>query len=202
MMSNEIPSPRRRLSPEARRREIIQVARGLFAEHGQDVSTADVAAAAGITRALVHHYFPGIDALRDAVAMEIARNAGTVLRSAPHASLKKRVQTNVAAFLDAVEANRDAWLATVGAEVAHTPAGLALRQAILERMIANNADTFDDTPWARLCLTGYMGFTDAIVRDWILNDGSRTQAYQALTETLLHLLKHTIPAGQQHQRPR
>ncbi len=192
----------RRLDPEARRRQIIQIARQLFAERGRDVSTADVAAAAQITRALVHHYFPGIDALRDAVAMEIAESAATMLARAPDRAIEQRVRHNVNAFLDAVEANRYAWLTTVGADGgSQTPAGRTLRKAILERMLANNADTIEDTPWARLCLTGYMGFTDAVLRHWILEHGSRAEAQEALTETLLHLLTHTIPTGGHTARP-
>jgi AcrR family transcriptional regulator len=193
------PQPRRRLSPEARRRQIVEVARGLFAQsRDEPVSTADVARAAGVTRALVHHYFHGIEELRDAVAMEIVASAAALVEPAPDGSLEDRVRANLATFLDGVEANRDAWLATVGTEGGSTtPAGRALRQAMLERMLANNADTIDDTPWARLCLTGYIGFTDAIIRQWVLDTGSREQAERALAETLLHLLRVTIPAGQQ-----
>lgn len=171
------------------------MARALFAESREEpVSTADVAAAAGVTRALVHHYFHGIEELRNAVAMEIARSAAAMLGPTQNVSIEERVRSNISALLDAVEANRDAWLATVGGEAgASTPAGRALRQAMLERMLANNADTIDDTPWARLCLNGYIGFTDAIVRNWVLEHGSREQAEYALSATLLHLLRHTIP---------
>ncbi len=49
---------RQRLSPELRRQQIIDAARSLFAERPLDqVSTADVANAAGCSRALVHNYF-------------------------------------------------------------------------------------------------------------------------------------------------
>ena len=42
----------------------------------------------------------------------------------------------------------------------------------------------------------YVGFTDAIVRQWVLEDRSRHEAERALTATLLHLLQETIPSGQ------
>lgn len=197
-MSNKTQLHRRRLTPEARRHQIIQIARALFAEGREaPITTADVAAAAGVTRALVHHYFHGIEELRDAVAMEIAQSAASLLQTDPGQSLEERVGANVHAFLDAVEANRDAWLATVGGdEGANTPAGRALRQGMLERMLANNAETIDDTPWARLCLRGYIGFSDAAVREWVLEHGSRRDAERAMTATLLHLLQTTIPDGQ------
>lgn len=101
--------------------------------------------------------------------MEIVQSAASLLGPDRGASLEQRVRGNVEAFLDAVEINRDAWLATVGGVGgAETPAGRALRRAMLERMLANNAETIDDTPWARLCLNGYIGFTDAVVRQWVL----------------------------------
>jgi AcrR family transcriptional regulator len=197
-VSNKIPRPPRRLTPEARRRQILTAARALFAEHReQSVSTADVAVAAGVTRALVHHYFHGIEELRDAVAMEIAQSAAPLLAPDHGVSIEERVRANVSTFLDAVEANRDAWLATIGGEGgANTAAGRALRQAMLERMLTNNADTIDDTPWARLCLNGYIGFSDAIVRQWVLEHRPRAEAERALSATLLHLLQETISAGQ------
>lgn len=185
------------MSPEARRLQIVEVARALFAEaRDEPVTIADVAAAAGVTRALVHHYFHGIDDLRDAVAMEIVRSTAAMLDPGRSMPLEERVRVNIRTLLNAVDANRDAWLATVGGEGgATTPAGRALRRAMLERMLTNNADEIDDTPWARLCLTGYIGFTDAIIRQWVLEQGARQDAEAALTATLLHLLRHTIPEG-------
>lgn len=49
---------RRRLTPERSRQEILDAATALVAEHGPDaVTLAQVAAAAGVTRGLVSHYF-------------------------------------------------------------------------------------------------------------------------------------------------
>jgi len=49
---------RRRRSPEQARQEILDAATGLVAAHGPDgVTLARVAAAAGVTRGLVSHYF-------------------------------------------------------------------------------------------------------------------------------------------------
>ncbi|MFC8598233.1 TetR/AcrR family transcriptional regulator [Isoptericola sp. NPDC057191] len=49
---------RRRLAPERSRQQILDAATALVAEHGPDaVTLAQVAAAAGVTRGLVSHYF-------------------------------------------------------------------------------------------------------------------------------------------------
>jgi AcrR family transcriptional regulator len=198
-MPNNTSIPGRRLTPEARRRQIIEATRALINEQPDlSFSTADVAAAAGVTRALVHHYFHGIDELRQAVAYEVARGAATILGAGPGTPVAARVRANVDAFLDALDANRNIWLATIAADgeaAADKPAGRLLRQTILEQILKNNADLITDTPWARLCLTGYIGFSDAICKQWVRGEISRPDVAQALTETLLHLLLHTIPAG-------
>jgi AcrR family transcriptional regulator len=49
-----------RKNPDARRAEIVGVARGVFADEGYaSVSLADVAASLGVSKALLYHYFPG-----------------------------------------------------------------------------------------------------------------------------------------------
>jgi hypothetical protein len=68
-----------------------------------------------------------------------------------------------------------------------------LREAFLERILANNTDLITDTAWTRLCLAGYVAFSEAIARRWLLGQASREDAQRALTDTLLRLLLETIP---------
>ena len=108
------------------------------------------------------------------------------------------VRRNVGALLDVVDANRHVWLATIAVEgdsAPGQPAARLFRESMLQQMLANNADLFEDTSWARLCLTGYLGFCDAACRRWVLGEATRGEVETALIETLLHLLKKTIPRG-------
>ena len=57
---------RKRLSPAARRSEIVQAAVDLFAETGFDGSTREVARRAGITQPLLYRYFPDKQSLIEA----------------------------------------------------------------------------------------------------------------------------------------
>ena len=185
----------RRLPPDDRRRQIIDTARRLIIERGDaGISAAGVAEAAGVTRALVHHYFRGIDELLDAVAEQLAASmvpagAGT------GTPVRERVPRNVAAFLDMIEANRYFWLTALTADTGPgSPSSRVapLREALLEDILASNRDTIADTPWARLCLAGYLAFAETVARRWQLGEASREDAQHALTDTLLHLLLHTI----------
>jgi AcrR family transcriptional regulator len=187
----------RRLPPGARRRQIIDAAHRLISERGDaEISTADVAQAAGVTRALVHHYFRGIDELLDAVTQQLV---ASLLPGSPDAGteipVQQRVPHNVAAFLDMIEANRGVWLAAMAARTgtSGSPGPDLLREAFLERILANNTDLITDTPWARLCLAGYVAFSEAIARRWLLGEASREQAQRALTDTLLRMLLEIIP---------
>ena len=187
----------RRLPPDARRRQIIDTARRLISERGDaGISTADVAEAAGVTRALVHHYFRGIDELLDAVTQHLVDSVVPAgLGPGTESPVQERIPRNVAAFLDMIEANHDVWLTALTADPGPTSASSRLapvREALLEDILANNCDTIADTPWARLCLTGYLAFAETVALRWQLGEASREDAQRALTDTLLHLLLHTI----------
>ncbi|WP_293381000.1 TetR/AcrR family transcriptional regulator [Phenylobacterium sp. SCN 70-31] len=59
--------PRRRLSPEARRLEIVEAAERLLQAHGADVRVEDVVRAAGIAKGTFFLYFPTWDDLLETV---------------------------------------------------------------------------------------------------------------------------------------
>jgi AcrR family transcriptional regulator len=199
MSNKNSPSRRRRLAPDERRRQLIDVTRSLMQQRsGASISTADVAEAAGVTRALVHRYFHGIDDLRQAVAADMAGRAGAVLTVGAGTPVQERVRHNVGAFLDGIEASREVWLSTMESERprgSHDHPAEILRGAMLERMLENNSDLIENTPWARLCLLGYIGSSDAICRQWVLGQATREQAERILVDSLLHALTVVIPAG-------
>lgn len=65
------PPLRRRLAPEEREHDIVQRAVAVFARHGFEVSTRDLAAELGITQPLLYRYFPSKEALVDRVYQEV-----------------------------------------------------------------------------------------------------------------------------------
>lgn len=60
-------APRQRLSGEERHAVIVEAAAKLFAERGFVGTTREIAAAIGVTQALLYRYFPSKQALLDAV---------------------------------------------------------------------------------------------------------------------------------------
>jgi AcrR family transcriptional regulator len=62
--------------PEVRRAELLGVARGLFFERGYDATTVDdVIAKAGLSKGAFYYYFPSKDALLEALAEQMAKEA-------------------------------------------------------------------------------------------------------------------------------
>jgi AcrR family transcriptional regulator len=195
------PAPtRRRLAPEARRRDIVDSARSLFAERPYGtVTTGDVATAAGVARSLVHHYFGGIRGVFLAVAGEGGAALADVRTAGPETPLDERLAHNVAAGLDVVGANRETWLAVVGRGPAlRDPEIRAIAERAVEhsveRALAVNSDIVADTPSARLALRSFHAFSTQATLAWVTGQASRADVEALLVTALRDLLTRTIPA--------
>src|SRR5580700_4218484 len=112
------PAPRwQRLDHDERRRQILAVARRLFAERTYaSVSTTEIAAEAGVARGLLNHYF----GTKRELYLEVIRRMvllpdldETVTATGP---LTERVERSVDWFLDTVGAHGKTFVAVTGAE--------------------------------------------------------------------------------------
>jgi len=188
-----------RLPPAERRSQILEHARRLFAQRPyQEVSSADIAREAGVTRALVHHYFGGARDVYLVVVGEIAAAGSDIPGPRPGVGRRRRVAENVAAWLDIVEANRESWLATAGhGDAISDPEirGLleAGREAAVDRMIAANGDLVDDTPAVRFALRSLLGLFTAACRQWLTGRATRAETEALLFHTFLDLIERTVP---------
>jgi AcrR family transcriptional regulator len=194
------PSPRySRLQADARRELILGAARRVFVAAGPAAaSTAAIAAEAGVTRGLVHHYFGTKRELYLAVVADLAAALPDIVR----ADLRDRpaeemVDANVTSWLDAVERERDLWLAIFGVEtVGHDPEVAALlsdaRDAVIDRMAANQAQGTAPSDQLRLVLRVFLGAAEAGAREWLMYErASREQVHALLRGTLLAMVALT-----------
>lgn len=194
---------RRRMSPEQRRQQIIDAARSLFAERPLDqLSTADVAKAAGCSRALVHSYFGTIRELFLAVVQQGAASLSQAREPHPELSLEERVAVNTAADLDLYEANRETFFAVMGhttwsSEPAIDAIAAAATELSLQRSLENAKGLIDDTPATRAALRALFALSDEVARRWLDGEITREQA-QAFPR---HLLEPRHPRSDpRHQR--
>ncbi len=107
----------RRLAGDERRRQVISVARDLFAQRPYpDVSTTDIARAAGVTHGLLTYHFGSKRNLYLAVlrsTMHLPKAPGQIDITDP--DLDNALEDMTEWWLDQLESNAELWLAVLGA---------------------------------------------------------------------------------------
>ncbi|WP_328346883.1 TetR/AcrR family transcriptional regulator [Micromonospora sp. NBC_00421] len=202
-MSLDTEFRRRRLEPDARRGQILACAVRLFgARPYPDVSTTDIARAAGVARGLVNHYF----GTKKQLYLEVVRVMVTVPEVAvarlPAGDLRTRVDASVTWFLDVVSRHRTSWLAAVTAGgMGHDPdVALVLTEA--EEVAADSvlvavglADVTAHRAELRGMIRAYGGLATSTAREWLQRGTlDRAQVHLLLTATLLTIVEQVFPA--------
>ncbi len=111
--------PRRRLSPDERRAELLTLGAEVFGQRPyDDVRIDEIAEKAGVSRALMYHYFPDKRAFFAAVLRAESERLfeATNTPPSPDLSLFNQLREGVIAYLRYYEENPNvAWAAYVGA---------------------------------------------------------------------------------------
>ncbi len=192
---------RSRLRPSDRRKQILDIAQLQFSERGfERVSIVDVANAAGVTRALVQHYFGGKRELYVAVVRRIVETASDVPIAVRDDGepLEVRIAGTVDAWMSFVEDQGQSLLMA-------TPWGTAImdpevqgifentREIYLTRMLQAYDDVVDDTPTTRFVVRAFLFSNEAICRQWLVGEATRDQVSVLLGELLRHTLERLAP---------
>lgn len=158
-----------RLPVDERREQLLELCTELFARHSYaELSMADIARAAGISKALLYHYFPSkqelfVATLR-AAAAEVARRTEPDPALPPAEALAKSLD----AFLEWVEQNGLAYrkllesagsVPEVGALIAEVRDRTSAR--ILEGLGAGDAAK------PRTAVRAWLWFLDGAILDWL-----------------------------------
>ncbi len=112
MSSNAEPTPtplRRRMSAAERREQLVDVARGAFAEKGFDaVSVEEIAQRAGVTKPIVYEHFGGKEGIYAVIVdREVSRLLELISASLAGTGARARVEAAVDAFLGYIEERPD-----------------------------------------------------------------------------------------------
>ncbi len=177
----------RRLENDERRRRLLELGARLFTEHAYDeISMAQIAQAAGISKALLYHYFPS---KQDYFLATLAGGAEELrARVEPDPSLPPAQALAVAvdAYLAWIEDNADAYtklLRSAGAvpEVRELVEGV---RATTGERILEGLDAVGN-PRARIAVRGWLWFMDGACLDWIARrELSRAELHGLLLGTL------------------
>ncbi|MCX5370413.1 MULTISPECIES: TetR/AcrR family transcriptional regulator [unclassified Streptomyces] len=167
---------RRRMGVEERRQQLIGVALELFAQRSPDeVSIDEIAAAAGISRPLVYHYFPGKLSLYEAAlkrASEDLAGRFTEPREGPLGSRLLRVMRRYFDFVDAHGPGFSALMRGGPAVGSSTTNALidAVRQNAYEQILSHLAIT-DAPPRLELIVRSWISLAESTALIWL--DGRR-----------------------------
>ncbi|MGV9313490.1 TetR/AcrR family transcriptional regulator [Streptomyces sp. NPDC003691] len=134
---------RRRMGVEERRQQLIGVALELFSARSPDeVSIDEIAAAAGISRPLVYHYFPGKQSLYEAALRRAADDLAHRFREPPEGPLGARLLRVMRRYFDFVDEHGPGFSALMrGGPAAGSTTTNAMidevRQAAYEQILAH-----------------------------------------------------------------
>src|SRR5436190_3489005 len=187
------PAAYRRLDVDERRAQLLEVGTELFSKNSfEELSMAEIAREAGISKALLYHYFPSKEdifkAALDEAATELAQ------RTAPDESLEPLEQLHVStrAFVGWIGERGHAYmklLQSVGAvpELRETMTGI--RDLTSGRILDGLVPEAERTPARRAAVRAWLWFMDGVLLDWIEHgDRSADEVADSLVDSLLALL--------------
>ena len=162
---------RTRLDPEARRAQLVALGLEMLSTRSLDqLAIEDIAAAAGISRGLLFHYFPSKRDFHEAVVRAAA--ADLLACTEPDRSLPyiEQLRAGIEAFIDYVVENRDSYVSLLrgaaGGDLNLRAIFDETRSAITARVIDGlGAET---VPYrVRLAVRGWVAFGEEVILGWL-----------------------------------
>jgi AcrR family transcriptional regulator len=179
-----------RLENDERRRRLLELGADLFTRHAYDeISMAQIAREAGISKALLYHYFPSKQEYFVATLATGAEELRRRIEPDPDLPPAEALPAALDAYLAWIDENAEAYAkllqstATVP-EVRELVEGV--RTATVERILAGIGTS---EPAARTAVRGWLWFMDGACLDWIAHrDLERPQLLGLLLGTLFGAL--------------
>jgi len=187
-----------RLQVDERRRQLIDAGSALFAHHAfEEISMRQIAEAAGVSKALLYHYFPNKIALFKAAVQEYADELQLIIEPSGQGSPIEQLSESLDGYLAWIEGNAETWAKLMQSATALPAARdvvegfrAATLQSILVRLTAKRTPR----PALRTALQGWLGYIDAAILDWVHNhDLTREQ----LRDLLIAAFAAALLAAQQ-----
>jgi AcrR family transcriptional regulator len=178
-----------RLDVDERRRRLLDLGAELFARHGyEELSMARIAREAGISKALLYHYFPSKQAYFAATLEQAAQELAQATAPDPDAPPVEQLSRSLDAFLAWVERHMGAYdklIRSVGAVPEVRDLVERVRAQTADRILAG-LTTDEPQPELRAAVRGWLWFMDGVVLDWIEHrDIERPRVHGLLLGTLL-----------------
>jgi AcrR family transcriptional regulator len=185
-----------RLPVDERRRQLLERGAELFAAHSYDeLSMADIARAAGISKALLYHYFPSKRDYFVATLQQAAAEVGRRTEPDPDLPPAEALAASLDAFLEWIEDNSLAYRKLMEG-AGSVPEVRALVDEVRDRTSARILEGIGagpDPPAAvRTAVRGWLWFMDGAVLDWL---DHRDLDRRELRDFLLGVLAGSLTAA-------
>ena len=141
-------APRRaRLSTDARREQLVALGIEIFSERPFDeVSIDDIAAAAGISKGLLYHYFPSKRDFYVAVIRSAADEMQALTEPDPALEPRDRLAAALERYLEYVETHARGYATVLRAGIGSDPAVAEIVEEVRGAMVARLLDDLPVTP--------------------------------------------------------
>ena len=160
-----------RLGVDERRRRLLELGTDLFARFSYDeLSMARIAREAGISKALMYHYFPSKQAYFAAALEEKAGELATLTETDPSLPPLEQLTGSLDAFLAWVEANREAYGKLVRSAAAIPEVREVVdrvRDMTSSRILEGLVPRGDAPPQLRTAVRAWLWFMDGAILDWV-----------------------------------
>jgi AcrR family transcriptional regulator len=193
-------SRRARLSTDARRGQLVALGIDIFSERPFDeVSIDDIAAAAGISKGLLYHYFPSKRDFYVAVIRSAADEMQALTEPDPALEPRERLAAALERYLEYVETHARGYATVLRAGIGSDPAVADIVEEVRGAMVARLLDDLPVTPPGeeppvalRVAVRGWVGFVEAASLDWLEHRGL---ARAGLREMLIAALDGAVSAA-------
>ena len=159
-----------RLQVDERRRQVVEAGSRLFAEHAfEEISMRQIAEAAGISKALLYHYFPSKIELFKAAVAERAGELERLIEPSGDGTAFEQLTNSLDAYLAWIETNSRAWTKLMQSAATLPEAGTSVegfRTRTLEQILRRLIGRRKPRPVLRNALNGWLGYVDAAILDW------------------------------------
>ncbi|MEA2251012.1 MAG: hypothetical protein QOI62_3748 [Solirubrobacteraceae bacterium] len=193
---------RARLSTDARREQLVALGVEMFSERPFDeVSIDDIAAAAGISKGLLYHYFPSKRDFYVAVVRHSADEMIDVTETDAGLAPLARLSAGLDRYLEYVETHARGYATVLRAGIGSDPevAGVVegVRAAMANRILDDLPLDGPVAPAVRIAVRGWVGFAEAASLDWLER---RDLARAELRDLLIRALTGAVEAAAEHYR--
>lgn len=174
---------------DERRRQLLELGARLFAKHSYaELSMATIAREAGISKALLYHYFPSKQDFFVATLRQGAAEIASRTEPDPDLPPLEALSGSLDAFLGWIEENETAYrkmMESVGSVPEVKALVDEIRDATSQRILDGLGAGDPPPPQLRTAARGWLWFMDGAILDWLdQRDMSRTELRDLLMGSL------------------